>query len=78
MKKTLTLLFLYNAEVRYALQLRHLSNKIQIAYVTRKSRIDSGYHKVSFEKQITFTEGAHILDIFIRLKTDFIFNKHLS
>ena len=40
--------------------------------------IDSGYHKVSFEKQITFTEGAHILDICIRLKTDFIFNKHLS
>ena len=39
MKKTLTLLFLFNAEVRYALQLRHLSSKIQSGYVTRKSRI---------------------------------------
>ena len=28
MKYTLTLLFLYNAEVRYALQLRQLSSKI--------------------------------------------------
>ena len=39
MKYTLTLLFLYNAEVRFALQLRHLSSKIQSGYVTRKSRI---------------------------------------
>ena len=39
MKYTLTLLFLYHAEVRYALQLRHLSSKIQRGYVTRKSRI---------------------------------------
>ena len=35
----MTLLFLYNAEVRYALQLRHLSSKIQSGNVTRKSRI---------------------------------------
>ena len=39
MKYTLTLLFLYNAEVRFALQLRHLSSKIQSGYVTRKFRI---------------------------------------
>ena len=36
MKYTLTLLFLYNAE---ALQLRHLSGKIESRYVTRKPRI---------------------------------------
>ena len=36
MKYTLNLLFLYNAEMRYALPLRHLSNKIQSGYVTRK------------------------------------------
>ena len=41
MKYTLTLLFLYNAEVIYALQLRHLSSKIEsrYMYVTRKPRI---------------------------------------
>ena len=39
MKYTLTLLFLYNAEVTYALQLRHLSGKIESRYVTRKPRI---------------------------------------
>ena len=39
MKYTLTLLFLYKAEVRYALRLRQLSSKIQSGYVTRKSRI---------------------------------------
>ena len=31
--------FLYNAEVRYAPQLRHLSNKTQSGSVTRESRI---------------------------------------
>ena len=39
MKYKLTLLFLYNAEVRYALQLRHLSSKIQRGYVTRKFHV---------------------------------------
>ena len=38
-KLTLTLLFLYNAEVRYALQYGHLSNKTQSGSITRKSRI---------------------------------------
>ena len=32
MKQTMTLLFLYNAEVRYTVQLRHLSNKTQSGY----------------------------------------------
>ena len=40
MKRTLTLLSLYNAEVRYALQLHHLHNKIQSGYLTQKSCID--------------------------------------
>ena len=39
MKYTLTLLFLYNVEERYALQLPHLSNKTQSGSVTRKSHI---------------------------------------
>ena len=39
MKQTSALLFLYNAEVRYALQLRHLSNKTQSGPVAQKSRI---------------------------------------
>ena len=34
------ILFLYNVELRYALQLRHLSNKTQKRSVTRKSHID--------------------------------------
>ena len=39
MKYTLTLLFIYNAEVIYALKLRHLSSKIKSRYITRKARI---------------------------------------
>ena len=35
MKQTMTLLFLYNAEVRYTVQLRHLTNKTQSGSVTR-------------------------------------------
>ena len=37
-KQTSTLLVHYNAEVRYALQLRHLINKTQSRPVNRKSR----------------------------------------
>ena len=37
MNYKLTLLFLYNAEARYAIQLRHLNSKIQRGYITRKS-----------------------------------------
>ena len=35
MKQTMTLLFLNNAEVRYTVQLRHLTNKTQSGSVTR-------------------------------------------
>ena len=44
----MTLLFLYNAEVKYALQLilRHLSSKIQYGCVTRKSRIITQYLQI--------------------------------
>ena len=41
--RRLTLLFLYNVEVRYALQLRHLSSKIQSGHITRKSRIEAHF-----------------------------------
>ena len=40
-KQTLTILFLYNAEVRCVLQLRHLSNRTKSGSVTRKSRISN-------------------------------------
>ena len=41
----MTLLFLYSAEVRYALQLRHLSNKTRSRSVTRKSRVQEPVQK---------------------------------
>ena len=57
MKKTLTLLFLFYAEVRYALQLRHLSSKIQSGYVTRKSRI---VHLKNIHSKYTFISQKRI------------------
>ena len=59
----MTLLFLYNAEVRYAVQLRHMSIKIQRGYLTRKSCIHENisccfFKKISVRDKWNFRVGC--------------------
>ena len=60
----MTLLLLYNAEVRYALQLRHLSSKIQSGYVTRKSRIEDLFYPVLLRYYLVFRICSMQLPVF--------------